>query len=55
MWGFSLSPTPHHSANTHTVFNIFVALVFLPLTGPVTALMYKLIPKDAQELGKAKQ
>lgn len=33
-------------ANTHTVFNVFIALLFLPFVGPVANLMYKLVPAD---------
>ena len=34
-------------ANTHTAFNVFIALLFLPIIAPVARFMYVLVPAGA--------
>jgi phosphate:Na+ symporter len=36
-------------ANAHTIFNVVLALVFLPLIGPFSRLIMKLAPEKAEE------
>jgi len=45
----SLDPVPARMvANFHTLFNVMVALIFLPLIDPVASLMRRLLPDKAQ-------
>lgn len=45
----ALDPMPARmAANFHTLFNVVVALVFLPLIDPVAALMRRLLPDKPQ-------
>jgi phosphate:Na+ symporter len=37
--------TAHQVANFHTAFNLALALVFLPLVGPVAALVMRILPE----------
>jgi phosphate:Na+ symporter len=40
--------TPRQIANAHTLFNVGLALLFLPITGPVARLVQRLLPDRAE-------
>ena len=45
--------TPRQIANAHTVFNISLALVFLPFTTLISKLIFRIYPEKIQEQGIA--
>ncbi|MFQ5840780.1 MAG: Na/Pi cotransporter family protein, partial [Candidatus Methylomirabilales bacterium] len=41
---------PRQIANAHTLFNVGIALAFLPFTGPVARVVTRLVPTETQEV-----
>ncbi len=45
---------PRQIANLHTAFNLALAILFLPLTGPVARLVERLLPDNREAEGQVK-
>ena len=45
---------PRQIANLHTAFNLALAILFLPLTGPVARLVEKLLPESREAEGQVR-